>query len=58
MLRSESFAGTGGRALFHAIYTNIVVQLVFYLGLIGAIGVAPVVIWLLVVERPGADLPP
>jgi hypothetical protein len=44
--------------MLHAIYTNVVVQLIFFLGLLGAIGVAPLVVWLLVVERPGSDLPP
>jgi hypothetical protein len=55
MLRSETFLGTGGLAVLHAIYTNVVVQLVFFLGLIAAIGVTPLVIWLTVVERPGAN---
>lgn len=41
--------------MLHAIYTNIVVQLVVYLGLIGVIGVAPLIVWLLIVERPGSD---
>jgi hypothetical protein len=36
--------------IIHAIVNNIVVQIVFFLAVLGAIGVTPLIIWLMVVE--------